>query len=139
MVASQLAQVGGDGTAFRYGGEEFAIVVPSGTSEALDHAEAVRQAIETKPFVVRGPDHGNPSRKERRHRTAKRSVRAASQTTSVTVSIGIAGPSAKLVTPEEVIKAADKALYRAKESGRNRVEMYSAGLKAKASAAAGRD
>jgi len=41
---------------------------------------------------------------------------------SVTVSIGVAGPSARARAVEEVIQAADKALYRAKQAGRNRVE-----------------
>jgi diguanylate cyclase (GGDEF)-like protein len=41
---------------------------------------------------------------------------------SVTVSIGVSGPDAKARVPDEVVQAADKALYRAKQSGRNRVE-----------------
>jgi len=40
----------------------------------------------------------------------------------VTVSIGVAG-SAKLARPEMVIRAADEALYRAKQAGRNRVSL----------------
>jgi diguanylate cyclase (GGDEF)-like protein len=41
---------------------------------------------------------------------------------SVTVSIGVAQPEEKAQAPEQVIQAADKALYSAKQSGRNRVE-----------------
>lgn len=41
---------------------------------------------------------------------------------SVTVSIGVSEPDTKARAPEQVIQAADKALYRAKQSGRNRVE-----------------
>lgn len=44
---------------------------------------------------------------------------------SVTVSIGIAEPSTRYRQPEQVILAADQALYRAKHKGRNRVEMAS--------------
>ncbi len=40
---------------------------------------------------------------------------------SVTVSIGVAAPSQEHATPQEVVKAADQALYRAKKGGRNRV------------------
>jgi diguanylate cyclase (GGDEF)-like protein len=38
---------------------------------------------------------------------------------SVTVSIGVAGPK-EGATPQHIIKAADEALYRAKQGGRNR-------------------
>jgi diguanylate cyclase (GGDEF)-like protein len=40
---------------------------------------------------------------------------------AVTVSIGIAERDDKLTTPDEVLKAADRALYRAKDKGRNQV------------------
>ena len=40
----------------------------------------------------------------------------------VTVSIGVAGyPAAQLKQPDQLVEAADKALYRAKHGGRNRV------------------
>ena len=42
---------------------------------------------------------------------------------SVTVSIGVAASDAKHATPDQVIKAADEALYRAKQAGRNRVSL----------------
>jgi diguanylate cyclase (GGDEF)-like protein len=45
---------------------------------------------------------------------------------SVTVSIGAAEPTARVRSVEQVIQAADQALYRAKQSGRNRVELSSA-------------
>jgi predicted signal transduction protein with EAL and GGDEF domain len=41
---------------------------------------------------------------------------------SVTVSIGVAEPSTRYRQPEQVIHAADQALYRAKHNGRNRIE-----------------
>jgi PleD family two-component response regulator len=44
---------------------------------------------------------------------------------SVTVSIGVAEPSTRYRQPEQVIQAADQALYRAKQKGRNRVELAS--------------
>jgi diguanylate cyclase (GGDEF)-like protein len=48
------------------------------------------------------------------------------QQISVTVSIGAAEPNARFRSVEQVIQAADQALYRAKQSGRNRVELSSA-------------
>jgi PleD family two-component response regulator len=124
MVAAKLAKVGGNGVAFRCGGEEFAIVFPAAIREAFGHAEALRQAVAQASFVVRGPDRSQRIRKERRYRQAKRNLHAASRKTTITVSIGIAGPNVTNATPEKVIQAADQALYRAKESGRNRVEVY---------------
>jgi diguanylate cyclase (GGDEF)-like protein len=44
---------------------------------------------------------------------------------SVTISIGVAEPSTRYRQPEQVIQAADQALYRAKHKGRNRVELAS--------------
>ncbi len=49
----------------------------------------------------------------------------ANQQISVTVSIGAAEPNGRLRSVEQVIQAADQALYRAKQSGRNRVELSS--------------
>jgi diguanylate cyclase (GGDEF)-like protein len=43
----------------------------------------------------------------------------------VTVSIGVAEPSTRYRQPEQVIQAADQALYRAKNDGRTRVELAS--------------
>ena len=48
----------------------------------------------------------------------------ASKAVQVTISIGVASPDKNLTTPEKVMKAADKTLYRAKKCGRNRVEIY---------------
>jgi diguanylate cyclase (GGDEF)-like protein len=59
-------------------------------------------------------------------RTQARVVEPVNRDISVTVSIGAAEPNTRLRTVEEVIQAADKALYRAKQSGRNRVEVSSA-------------
>src|ERR1700733_3679726 len=57
MVAKRLTQVGGDGQAFRCGGEEFAIVFRNTSAkEALEHLEALRATIEKSTFHVRGSD-----------------------------------------------------------------------------------
>ena len=133
MVAARLARVGGGGQAFRIGGEEFSILFP-GTPlpDALPHLEWLRGEIEAGSFRVRGADdrrrtsaNGSDRRKAVRRKTLRpRRIRGQSSAggLSVTVSIGVAGPGARTRTVEQVIQAADKALYRAKETGRNRVE-----------------
>jgi len=116
MVASRLQKVSGGGRAFRFGGEEFTIVFPGRSrDEAFPHLEDLRQAIEDSRFAVRSM--GRPKKKPERGK--KKGGRTKSL--SVTVSIGVAERSEKQPDPEAVIKAADRALYRAKKGGRNRV------------------
>lgn len=82
----------------RYGGEEFGIVLPRADSAGLlRKAETMRARIEAETFSQ-----------------GLEQVR-------LTISIGIAHFPRDGRTPEELIAGADKALYAAKESGRNRV------------------
>jgi diguanylate cyclase (GGDEF)-like protein len=118
LVAARLAQVGGGGRAFRYGGEEFTVLFPDVASkEALAQLEDVRQGIERYRMALREQRRPKNDRKGSRRRGPGR----AEEAVSVTVSIGVAAPGKRLATPAEVIKAADGALYRAKEAGRNRI------------------
>ncbi|HXF66384.1 MAG TPA: GGDEF domain-containing protein [Burkholderiales bacterium] len=118
MVASHLARVGGGGTAYRYGGEEFTIVFPRKSIEqALPHLEALRAAIEGYRIALRGADRPRQAKGGGRQPGGWR----ARQSVSVTVSVGVAQRTDRLASPEAVIEAADRALYRAKEKGRNRV------------------
>jgi GGDEF domain-containing protein len=127
MVAAKIMNVGGEGKPFRYGGEEFAILFRHSTAEqALEHAEVLRGLIADTNFVVRGLDRSRRSRTERRYRHRPRKLRKQRVDTRVTVSIGLAEPADTEMPVEEVIQAADKALYRAKQRGRNRVEIYAA-------------
>ncbi len=117
MVAAKLDAVGG-GTAFRYGGEEFTILFPGkDIAHALPHLEALRSAIAEYKIAVRAPDR--PAKPA----PATRKQGAFRETTSVavTISIGVVDSSAQLATTAGVIKAADAALYRAKNKGRNLV------------------
>jgi diguanylate cyclase (GGDEF)-like protein len=119
MVAARLAHVGGGGHAFRYGGEEFTVLFAGkGTGDALPHLEALRVEIEDYRMAIRASDRPRQKRAGRRRRSGASSA----QSVSVTVSIGVAERSDRHDHPEAVIKAADKALYRAKRRGRNRVE-----------------
>ncbi|MDQ2069751.1 GGDEF domain-containing protein [Natronospira bacteriovora] len=83
----------------RFGGEEFLVVLPgSNLAGGRAAAERLREAIACSPFTTEAGE------------------------VPVTVSIGVAeyrqGDS-----PEDILRRADRALYRAKEAGRNRVEV----------------
>ncbi len=127
MVAGRLARVDGGGKAFRYGGEEFAIIFPGQTTtECREWLEELRDTIQRSAFMVRGPDRSNRRRNERRYaKPGRRPVGVTRTRSAVTVSIGVAEATPRLDTPELVLEAADQALYRAKDNGRNRVEVAS--------------
>ncbi|MCP4663436.1 MAG: GGDEF domain-containing protein [bacterium] len=116
MVGGRLAGLGGGGKAFRYGGEEFTVVFPGkSAAEAAPVLEDLRRSIAGSRFAVRAP--GRPRRRPK----SGRGREGAGKSLKVTVSIGLAERSGRRRRPEEVIKAADKALYRSKKAGRNRV------------------
>lgn len=82
----------------RYGGEEFAVLLPDTPREgALQVAERIRAAVDTHVF------------------------KAYDESVHVTVSIGVAGFPKDAKTGQGLIDEADRALYGAKEKGRNRV------------------
>lgn len=117
MVASRLGAVGGGGQAFRNGGEEFVIVfAESGKPDVLPHVEDVRARIAGAAFALRTL----PRPSNKKALSARGKGRKATDHLQVTVSVGVAGSSANK-SAEDVMKAADKAMYRAKEEGRNRV------------------
>ena len=87
----------------RYGGEEFCILLPqTSITEAGVIADRIRQRVATTHFP-----HGK-----------------AQPLGHVTVSIGVASYSAIVNSAEIVIAAADRALYKAKSMGKDRVEFY---------------
>ncbi len=116
MIASKLDNAGGGGRAFRYGGEEFVMVFPGkNMEETIPHLDQLRKDVADSGFFLRGFDRR--SKVEKSARGGKKSRGK----TRVTISIGVAESSNQNSTPHQVIKAADKALYRAKNKGRNRV------------------
>ena len=124
MVAAKISGVGGGGKPFRYGGEEFTIVFPGKTPQQTEqHLEALRAEIENYRMVLRQNQRRNQSKSVRRSDRlgcVKQGNKAPrQQTLSVTISIGYATRNPELKLPEAVIKAADQALYRAKNKGRN--------------------
>ena len=115
MVATHLARVREGGRAYRYGGEEFTLVFADRTvAEVAPELERLRAEIAGARFATR-------RRLRARKKPAKPRARGSASHLTVTVSIGAAGTDNGR-TPDGVVVAADKALYRAKEGGRNRVE-----------------
>lgn len=117
MVAAKIQEVKGGGKVFRYGGEEFALIFPrkNGT-ETLPHLEELRETIAGYKLWLRGPERP-------KNLKGVEKLRESSEgdfPLSVTVSIGVAERE-NGQSPAEVIRAADKALYRAKARGRNQV------------------
>ena len=118
MIASKLKEITGGAKVFRYGGEEFTAIFPGkGVEEAMPHLEVYRKIIESIPFVIRGKGRRKGSVENRGKVSSKGQKKS-----KVTVSIGVAGPGKAHATPEKVLKAADKILYKAKKAGRNRVK-----------------
>jgi GGDEF domain-containing protein len=89
-----LGKVTGGGRAFRYGGEEFAIVFPAKDRDhAYGHLEVLRKTIEETEFTVRRlvrRRRQSEATKKRKTTTTKPTIRL-----SVTVSIGVAERSEK--------------------------------------------
>jgi diguanylate cyclase (GGDEF)-like protein len=119
LVAARLAEVGGGGRAFRYGGEEFTVLFADATlDEAQPHLEAIRASVAGYRMAVRGGSR--PKEKEKGEKLRGPDSQLPEKMLSVTISIGAAAPDPG-ATPAQVLKAADEALYRAKRGGRNRV------------------
>jgi diguanylate cyclase (GGDEF)-like protein len=150
MVASRLARVSGGGQAYGCGGEEFALVFSGKTTaDVLDHLEQLRANIEASSFRLRGtdrrqevrsPDRRNLQARGRTQAGLASQQRARSQAPtelSVTASIGVASSSNESLSTDEVVQAADGALYRAKAGGRNRIETASPPRRRSRSKAAG--
>lgn len=118
MVAARLRAVGGGGVAYRAGGEEFTIVFANASKrQALEHVEAVREAVANARFALRRlPRPRNRKGRERRGRAG-----AANDVRQVTISVGVASASERIARVHAVLEAADQAMYRAKNAGRNRV------------------
>lgn len=112
MVASRIRHVGVGGKAFRYGGEEFTVVFAGKSAkETLEVLDELRASIAESTFKLRNKDR----------RSGEKKKKQAGKNVSVTISIGVANKTERSPTPHDVVISADKALYRAKNQGRNRV------------------
>jgi len=120
LVASKLSKIGGGGKAYRYGGEEFALVFAGKTlEECMPHLEVIRESIATYNIQLRNQENRPQDDNQGRQRRAGSSA----SSVSVTVSIGVA-ERIEQRAPEEVLKSADQALYSAKGAGRNCVMAF---------------
>jgi diguanylate cyclase (GGDEF)-like protein len=116
LVAARLAGVQNGGTAYRYGGEEFALVFPGKEiGDVQPELERLRKVIAESGFRVRRLGR-------LRHKPSKMRRRAPRAELEITVSMGAAEAGGR-ARPDDVVRLADRALYRAKEGGRNRVEV----------------
>jgi len=123
MVAGQIRKVQGGGKAYRYGGEEFTVVFPNKNAEhAAYNLELVRKSIEEYNMVVREKERIEDTDKKPKRSRKKGSFREASKTVSVTISIGVAEKRHRSEKPDDVLKRSDTALYKAKDTGRNKVQ-----------------
>ncbi len=122
MVAGRLQQVTGGGKAYRYGGEEFTVLFPSQDIEtAFKHLDQLRQSIADRPFVIRSPDRPTELAGRKTQKQVRGQSTGNTQKTAITVSIGVAARRYKHEEFDDVMKRSDKALYKAKKAGRNRV------------------
>lgn len=103
-VAKKLIEnAGKHDIAARYGGEEFCLVMPGATEkEGYEMGERIRKSVEA--MVVHNPDTG--------------------QNLKVTLSVGVSSFRPTDRNNKDLIERADKALYQAKHSGRNRTIIY---------------
>lgn len=102
LAALLVAHTRNVDTVYRYGGEEFIILLPqTGQDGALTAAEKLRRMVEQHPFPHREKQPGG----------------------CLTISLGVAVYPDHARDAEELLLAADRAMYRAKREGRNRVAM----------------
>ncbi|PST90673.1 GGDEF domain-containing protein [Photobacterium jeanii] len=118
LVAQLMRNTKGGAQVFRYGGEEFTIMYKGKeASDCKAFLDELRQSIADYSFSLR--DHNTrPDDNKKGAKMRKKSDK--STETNITVSIGVAD-SFPDHNPENVLKAADQALYKAKQKGRNRV------------------
>ena|GEM_PF-1094355 len=107
MIISDIMRkiIGENGLVFRYGGEEFAVIMPHlDGNQAMEYAEKIRSEIENH-FINQYPGNNNI----RKH---------------VTISLGLCDYPLNSSTSDELVKGADISLYISKKNGKNRCIRY---------------
>jgi len=101
LVRCIREQLRGSDVMARFGGDEFILLLPETNNKgALEMSERIRKAVELSRFNVREGD------------------------TNVTASLGVASYPEDGGNLDVILEKADKAMYRAKQKGRNRVVSY---------------
>ena len=101
LVRCIREQLRGSDVMARFGGDEFIVLLPETNNKgALEMAERIRKAVEVSRFDVRSGD------------------------TNITVSLGVASYPEDGGNLDVILDKADKAMYRAKQRGRNKVVAY---------------
>jgi len=110
MVARKITNLSGEGKAFRYDGNRFAVIFhDKSVADVVPHLEELRKAVAASPVTLPG----------RRHLFRKPDPPTH---IPVTVSIGAAERDERRATQDQVMKAVEIALTRAKHDGRNQVK-----------------
>jgi len=130
----------------RYGGEEFVVILPSTASEgAAEAGERLRRAVAGEPLgqvaaagsaeaeapaegaePPAGPSAALTLAERIRRSVAGRQFGPSGAAAPMTVSVGTASLGVHATSVDELVEAADRALYRAKDMGKNRVEVADA-------------
>ncbi len=115
MIASKMTGVSGGGVTYRYGGEEFSIIFTGKyVNDTRAYLDELRETIANSPFVIN---------RVSRRKNDEKTIPIKRKSVKVTISIGVADSSGEVESPWDVLKLADKALYRAKKKGRNLVSV----------------
>lgn len=123
LVAGILKETTGGARAYRYGGEEFAIIFKGKHTEQVEeHLQTLVSEVHNYDMTIRNAKERPDNHDEGIKKRGKNGQSA--EVVNVSVSIGLAD-STTTKHPEEVLKLADQALYKAKKTGRKKLCIHS--------------